>query len=185
VSGKPTRVLSDAEIAAILKRREQVAAILERRARDERGEVPAPETLTDVDGLLKLGLIDPDLHFLIRRVGGCKDPDKLKDAVRCALVELLREHRRCPDIPLSPQVVNLIADELERPRGPKAGRPALVSPEVLRASVEVFEALNRERVVARPRTTALNDAKEHYGYRSVDAVRKAMQPSRRRRRRPK
>jgi hypothetical protein len=166
VSGKPTRVLSDAEIAAILERREQ----------DERGEVPAPETLTDVDGLLKLGLVDPDLHFLIRRVEGCKDLDKLKDAVRCALVELLREHRR----PLSQQVLDLIADELERPR-PKSGRPVLVSQEVLRASAEVFEAINRKRGVARPRTTALEDAKKHFGFSSAEAVRKALQPSRRHR----
>jgi hypothetical protein len=168
VSGKPTRVLSDAKIAAAIKRREQ----------DERGEVPPLGA--DLDGLRDLLLIDPDLHFLIRRVGDCKDLDKLKDAVRCALVELLRERRQCPDIPLSPQILDLIADELE-PRGPKAGRPALGSPEVLRDSVDVFEAINRKQGVDRPRTTALKDAMEHYGYRSVAAVRKAMQPSRRRR----
>ena len=168
MSGKPPRVLSDAEIAATIKRREQ----------DERGEVPAPADLTDFDGLLKLGLVDPDLHFLIKRVGGCKNLDKLKDAVRCALVELLRKCRQCPGIPLSPQVLDLIADELERPRGPKSGRPALVSPEILRCSVEVFEAINRKQGADQPRTTALNDAKEHFGYRSVGAVRKAMQPSR-------
>jgi hypothetical protein len=170
VSGKPTRVLSDAQIAAILKRREQ----------DERGEVPAPETLTDFDGLLKLGLIDPDLHFLIRRVGGCKDPDKLKDAVRCALVELLCEHRQCPGIPLSPQVLDLIADELERGSDPEAEkrRSRLTKAEWMRADLEATEAMHRQRGVPHPRGKAKGEVASRFGHNSGKALNKALQPNR-------
>jgi hypothetical protein len=176
-----TRVLSDAQIAAILKRRE----------RDERGEVPAPEDLLDLDDLRDLGLVDPDLHFLMKRVGGCKDPDKLEGAVRGALVELLRGRRQCPDFPLSPQILDLIADELERGSDPEAEKrrrrltKAVTKAWWMRADLEAAEAINRQQGVKRPRGEAKKVVAKVYGYRDGEALRKALKPSRINRHKPR
>jgi hypothetical protein len=132
------------------------------------------------------GLLDPDpeLHSLISRIEGDKDyADKHQDAFRRAMIDLLRN--RVPiNMPLSQYMRDQMAAELEQLWWPKAGRPALASPENLRYLVNRIEALNRGESVDRPRTRALEDAKEFFGYRSVEAVRKAMQPSRHRRPKP-
>jgi hypothetical protein len=129
-------------------------------------------------------LLAPDTQFLLKSVFGC-DVNKVKDAWQRAFLELLRNHQRL-GIPLSQEMLNRAADELELfwwP-DPKAGRPALVPPKTLRYFVFECEAINRKRGVDRPRTTALEEAKELFGYRSVESVRKAMQPSRHRRPKP-
>jgi hypothetical protein len=133
--------------------------------------------------------IAPDLRFLFRSMLGLDARNfipaeevtkgKLKDAWRRAFLKLLRDHERL-GIPLRQEMLNLAADELERVWWPEAGRPARCSPKFLRRYVDKAEALNRERGVDRPRTTALEQAKEMFGYVSVESVRKAMQLSRHR-----
>jgi hypothetical protein len=128
------------------------------------------------------GLFAPDTHFLLKSIIGC-DVNKVKDVWQRAFLELLRNHQRL-GIPLSQEMLNRAADELERLWWPKAGRPALVPPKTLRHYVDGFEAIYRQRGDGQPRTTALKGAKEFFGYVSVESVRKAMQPSRHRRPKP-
>jgi hypothetical protein len=105
--------------------------------------------------------------------------DKHQDAFRRAMIDMLRNDVPIK-MPLSQHMRDRMAAELEQLWWPKAGRPALASPENLRYLVNRIEALNREESVDRPRTTALKEAKEFFGYVSVESVRKAMQPSRNR-----
>jgi hypothetical protein len=133
-------------------------------------------------------MLAPDTQFLWKGLfAGTQfiscDTIKVKDAWRRAFLELLRNHQRL-GIPLSQEMLNRAADELERVWWPGAGRPARCSPKILRYYVDETEAINRKRGVDRPRTTALKEAKEFFGYRSVETVRKAMQPSRHRRPKP-
>src|SRR5205814_1313677 len=112
--------LSDAEIAAIL----------ERNDRDERGEVP--DDLVSSDDLarefhalkkdcLDHGLIPPDIdvfdppdqRFLEQRYIGCRDREKLEDVYWRAVIELLRNCRRLR-IPLSQLTLEMVASKLER-----------------------------------------------------------------------
>jgi hypothetical protein len=135
---------------------------------------------------LKIGKHDDEDHvdddyFLVRHYG--KGDDDVGDDYRRAVLKLLRIWP-CFGEPLARKMLNRVANELERLWWPKAGRPALVPPKTLRHFVNGFEAFNRKRGVDRPRTTALENAKELFGYRSVEAVRKAMQPSRHRRPKP-
>jgi hypothetical protein len=146
--------------------------LFEEGLRHAAGEEPSGEMLA------------PDTQFLFKSLLDC-DVNKVKDAWRRAFLELLRNHQRL-GIPLSQEILNRAADELELfwwP-DPNAGRPALVAPKTLRYFVDKFEAINRKRGVDQPRTTALKKAKEFFGYRSVESVRKAMQPSRHRRPKP-
>jgi hypothetical protein len=141
--------------------------------------------------------IDPDWHrlledicegdawddacFLLRRP--CKGKGEMADADRRAVLKLLHTWP-CLGEPQARKMLNRVAGELERLWWPKAGRVALVSPKNLRHFVDAFEAINRKRGVYRPRTTALENAKELFGYRSTETVRRAMQPARRRRPKP-
>jgi hypothetical protein len=101
------------------------------------------------------------------------------DPFRRAMIDLLRNNVPI-NMPLSQYMRDRMANELERLWWPKGGRPALVPPETLCYFVDTFETFNRERRVDRPRTTALEQARGHFGYCSVEGVRKAMQPSRNR-----
>jgi hypothetical protein len=111
-----------------------------------------------------------DAYFRLQGFGKDHDHD-VGDDYRRAVLKLLRTWP-CFGEPLARKMLNRVANELELLWWPKAGRPALVPPKT------------RERGVDRPRTTALKDAKEFFGYRSIEAVRKAMQPSRHRRPKP-
>jgi hypothetical protein len=136
------------------------------------------------------GPIAPDMGFLLKSMLGFDTRDfvpaeemtngKMTDRWQRAFLKLLRDHERL-GIQLSQEMLNRAADELERVWWPEVGRPARTTPKFLRYYVDLFEALNRERGVDRPRTTALEEAKEFFRYRSVESVRKAMQPSRHRR----
>jgi hypothetical protein len=135
---------------------------------------------------LKIGKHDDydqvdDDYFLVRNYG--EGDIDVGDDYRRAVLKLLRTWP-CFGEPLARKMLNRVANELDRLWWPKAGRPALVPPKTLRYFVNAFEAINRKRGVNQPRTTALKDAKELFGYRSVEAVRKAMQPSRHRRPKP-
>jgi hypothetical protein len=139
--------------------------------------------------------IDPDWHRLLKDIcegdvmADMSMTDVMADADnRRAVLKLLRTwpcFGEPQDQKLARKMLNRVANELERMWWPKAGRPALVPPKILRYYVDAFEAINRKQgVVHQPRTTALKDAKELFGYRSVEVVRKAMQPSRHRRPKP-
>jgi hypothetical protein len=105
------------------------------------------------------------------------------DPFRRAMIDWLRN-----DVPINTPVSQYMRDrmaaELEQLWWPKAGRPALASPETLCYFVDTFETFNREDRVPRPRATALEQTRGYFGYRSVEGVRKAMQPSRHRRPKP-
>ena len=171
MSGKPNRILSDAEIEAVL----------DRRVRDERGEVPAPEDLLYDDDLLKVGLLAPDMHFLLKRIESCDDPEKVEDTYRRAFVDLLRN-----DIPLSQATRDLMAGELERlwwpdPEAKKRAR-RLMRATVIRRDLEVSIAKNKREGVKRPVKEAKDKIAKHWGHHSGEALRKALQPSRANRR---
>jgi hypothetical protein len=174
MSGKPPRVLSDATIKAILERRE----------RDERGEVPSPEDLLSDEDLLAAGWLAPDMHFLSKRVEGCRDPEKLEDTFWRAIRDLLKS-----DIPLSRTIRDLIAGGLAQRRrpDPEAEKRArrLARAHVMRADLEIAEAINRQQGDPRPRSTAKDQVAKHWKYRDGEALRKALKPSRLVRRKPR
>jgi len=167
VNGKPIRALSDATIKAIL----------ERRDRDERGEVPHPEDLVTDDDLLKLGLLAPDAHFLAKRVMGCRDAEKLEDTYRRAVLDLLHS-----DIPLSQLTRDMTAGELQRLRwpDPEAEKRArrLIKTTVIRADLEVAIAENKRKGIKHPVKEAKDKIAKHWGHHSGEALRKALQPGR-------
>ena len=153
-------------------------------------EVLFDECFRHLAGKPSDGPIAPDMLFLLNSMLGLDTRNfipaeevtngKLRDAWQRAFLKLLRDHERL-GIPLSQEMLNRAADELEQVWWPKAGRPARCSPKFLRYYVDETEAINRKRGVDRPRTTALEEAKKLFGYVSVESVRKAMQPSRHRR----
>jgi hypothetical protein len=124
--------------------------------------------------------VDDD-YFLVRNYP--KGDIDVGDDYRRAVLKLLRIWP-CFGEPRARKMLNRVANELARLWWPKAGRPALVPPKTLRYFVNAFETINRREGIDQPRTTALKDAKELFGYRSVETTRKAMQPSRRRRPKP-
>jgi hypothetical protein len=123
-----------------------------------------------------------DAYFRVQGFGKDHDPD-VGDEYRRAVLKLLRTWP-CFGEPLARKMLNRVANELARLWWPKAGRPALVPPKTLRYFVNAFETINRREGIDQPRTTALKEARELFGYRSVETTRKAMQPSRRRRPKP-
>jgi len=160
VSGKTTRMRTDAEIKALL----------------ERVSRPLP-----LDEMRDRGMLAPDRHFLLKRIAGC-DADKVKDVWRRAFLELLRNWQRL-GIPLSQETLDQTASELERlwwPPDPKAEkcRRRQAKAKELRAELWLLEAIYRREDFKRPRSMAKEDVARNYGHASGEALRKALQANR-------
>ena len=102
------RRLNDAEAEARLERLEHLSdadikALLERQERDEREGV----TRTWLDDLRDLGVVEPDVYFMLKRVEGFHDLQKQQLARRDAVVALLDT-----DIPLSRRTRQFLKGEL-------------------------------------------------------------------------
>ena len=172
MSGKPIRALSDAQVAAVLEALEQL--------RDEL-EVewpPASEGL--LDEIRDTGLVGPDLQFLAKRIGLCKEPEEAGDAFRRAMLELLRSRQRHHKVTL-----NLVAGELERlwwptPEAEKAENRRLrsIRAKTKRAWVQIMEAILRRKGVKHSRSTAWEVMARAFGHSSGAALRRDLQASR-------
>jgi hypothetical protein len=104
----------------------------------------------------------------------CRDPEKLEDALRHAVCDLLRS-----DIPLDQFTRNLIASRFDD-RDPKAEgrRLGLLKAQVMRRDFEVATAENKRKGVPHPEKEARDELARHWGYQNGEAFRKALQPSR-------
>lgn len=171
MSGKPVRALSDATLKAILERRE----------RDERGDVPSPEELLSSDDLRYL--TPPDLHFLIKRIESMppadkRDVDKVEKVHKRAILDLLRS-----SIPLGRIMRDSVADELARlwwpdPEAEKRAHRQMKA-YVMRADLEVAIAENRRKgSTETPVKKAKDEVAKHWKLHSGEALRKALQPNR-------
>src|SRR5262249_20606046 len=68
-----------------------------------------PHLLATLDDLRDLGELEPDQHFLLKRIEGIRDDAQAEEALYRAVVDLLRS-----GIPLSQHTRDLTAGELER-----------------------------------------------------------------------
>jgi hypothetical protein len=119
---------------------------------------------------------DPqDEDFLLKRFALSKDAD------RRAVLESLRNHQRLGK-PLSQQTLNQAADELERlwwpNRKAEKYRRCRVEAESLNNLLNIIEAMNRQRGVARPRSEAKEEVARYFGFANGEALRKALQANR-------
>jgi hypothetical protein len=166
MSKNQTRELSDAEIEAIL----------ERRDRDERGEPPPPpELLVDLDDLRDLGELEPDQHFLLTRVQGIRDPEEAERAWYQAIDDLLDT-----DIPLSSRTRQLLKLSRLRHPDPQAEKRQrrLMEAKVMGADLDLAIALKRRQGISRAVAEAKAEVAKHWGRNSGEALDKALQPNR-------
>jgi hypothetical protein len=182
------RRLNDAEAEARLERLEHLSdadikALLERQERDEREGV----TRTWLDDLRDLGVVEPDVYFMLKRVEGFHDLQKQQLARRDAVVALLDT-----DIPLSRRTRQFLKGELiskwwpNKQREKRENRRSTA--EIIRAELKAAIAEKRRQGVERPAEEAKKEIARRWGRQSGPALSKALEPSRlnrRPRRRPR
>lgn len=174
------RRLDNAEIEAQQERLNhlsdaEIKALLERRERDEREGVPR----THLDDLRDLGVLEPDLCFLAKHVEGV--PEGEQGLARLgAFVALLDT-----DIPLSRSTRAFLKWQLMSKFWPNKKREkrenSRIRAELMRADLEAAKA-------KKPVTEAKAEVAKRWGRNSGEALRKALQPNRlnrRPRRRPR
>jgi hypothetical protein len=141
--------------------------------------------LLDIDDLRDLGIIEPDAHFILKRIEGIpgdarRDAATVLDVVRRAYIDLQRS-----DVPLSRSTRDMVAGELESQYLPKREREQRnrrfkrqSRAHEMRRSLDVL-LQQLEGVTGKERRDKLYEHAKHWGHKSDYALRKAIQPTRR------